>query len=109
MAGEGIDPTSPRARRMRENEELMEELNRRMERMLEEIRSDDQEEQDAPIAFLCECSRLDCRERVHLEPRLFDRIHRDPDVFILVPGHEIRDVERVVDQVGDFLIVRKLV
>ena len=108
--GEGIDPTSPRARRMRQNEELMEELNRRMERMLEEIREDEEEtDADAPIAFLCECSHVDCRERVHLEPSVFDRIHKDPDVFILVPGHEIPDVERIVDQMGDFLIVRKLV
>jgi hypothetical protein len=107
---EGIDPTSPRARRMRENEELMEELNRRMERMLEEIREDDETaDADDPIAFLCECSQLDCRERVRLEPSLFDRIHRDPDQFVLVPGHEVPDIERVVDQVGDVLIVRKLV
>jgi hypothetical protein len=96
---------------MRQNEELMEELNRRMERMLEEIREEEEGGADAddPIAFLCECSHLDCRERVHLEPSLFDRIHKDPDVFVLVPGHEIPDVERIVDQVGDFLIVRKLV
>ena len=95
---------------MRENEELMEELNRRMERMLEEIREDDEStDADEPIAFLCECSHLDCRERVHLEPSVFDRIHKDPEVFILVPGHEIPDVERIVDQMGDFLIVRKIV
>ena len=87
----------------------MEELNRRMERTLEEIRAEDDEDPDAPIAFLCECSQIDCRERIQLRPSRFDRIHRDPDVFILVPGHEIPDVERVVDQEDDFLIVRKLV
>jgi hypothetical protein len=87
----------------------MEELNRRMERMLEEIREDDETtDADDPIAFLCECSQVDCRERVHLEPSLFDRIHKDPEQFVLIPGHEIPDIERVVDQVGDFLIVRKL-
>jgi hypothetical protein len=109
MTGEGIDPTSPRARRLRQNEELMEELNRRMERMIDEIRDEADADRDAPIAFLCECSHLDCRERVHLEPSLFERIHRDPDVFVLVSGHEIPDIERVVDQMHDFLIVRKLV
>jgi hypothetical protein len=108
MPDVGIDPTSPRARRLRQNEELMEQLNRRIERTLDEIREDDDEERDAPIAFLCECSHLDCRARISLAPSRFDRIHRDPEVFILVPGHEIPDVERVVDQEGDFLIVRKL-
>lgn len=95
---------------MRANEELMEELNRRMERLLGEIREqDDDDDRDAPIAFLCECSHLDCRERINLEPSRFDRIHRDPDQFILVPGHEVPDVERVVDQFGDHLVVRKIV
>ena len=87
----------------------MEELNRRMERTLEEIREEEDDDRDAPIAFLCECSQLDCRERVHLTPSRFDRIHRDAEVFVLLPGHEIPDVERIVDQEGDYLIVRKLV
>lgn len=108
MPDEGLDPTSSRARRMRANEELMEELNRRIERSLGEIRAEEEEDRDAAIAFLCECSDPGCRERVHLEPSLFDRIHRDPEQFVVVPGHEVPEVERVVDQVGDFLIVRKL-
>ena len=109
MPDEPIDPTSPRALRMRKNEELMEQLNRRIERALGEIRDEEDEDPDAPIAFLCECSQLDCRERIRMSPSRFDRIHRDPDLFILSPGHEIPDVERVVDQEGESLIVRKLV
>jgi hypothetical protein len=109
MSGGEIDPTSPRARRMRANEELMEELNRRMERLLDDIREQDDEDRDAPIAFLCECSHLDCRERIEMEPSRFDRIHQDPEQFILVSGHEIADVERVVDQFPNHLVVRKLV
>ncbi|HTI34838.1 MAG TPA: hypothetical protein VL422_14250 [Miltoncostaea sp.] len=109
MSGGEIDPTSPRARRMRANEELMEELNRRMERLLDDIREQDDEDRDAPIAFLCECSHLDCRERIEMEPSRFDRIHQDPEQFILVSGHEIPDVERVVDQFPNHLVVRKLV
>jgi len=87
----------------------MEELNRRMEQTLEEIREEQDDDPDAPIAFLCECSRLDCRERIHLTPSRFDRIHRDSEAFVLVPGHEMPEVERIVDQEGDYLIVRKLV
>jgi hypothetical protein len=109
MSSGDIDPTSPRARRLRANEELMEELNRRIERMLGDIREEDDEERDAPIAFLCECSNLDCRERINLEPSRFDRIHQDPEQFILVPGHEMPEVERIVDQFGDHLVVRKIV
>ncbi len=109
MPDEGIDPGSPRAQRMRRNEELMEQLNRRIERTLDEIRDEADEDPDAPMAFLCECSRLECRERIEMTPSRFDRIHRDPDLFMLVQGHEMPDIERVVDQEGDVLIVRKLV
>ena len=104
-----MDPSSPSPRRARENEEIMEALNRRIEESLERIREEDDLDRDAPIAFFCECSDLGCRDRVHLEPGRFDGIHLDPEQFVVAPGHERIDVERVVDQEGDYLIVRKIV
>jgi hypothetical protein len=104
-----VDPSELSPRRLRENEELMESLNRRLEEVVEQIREEDDLDADAPIAFFCECSDLACRERVHLAPGRFQEIHRDSELFVLVPGHEILKVERVVDQEADFLIVRKLV
>jgi hypothetical protein len=95
-------------RRLRENEELMEALNLRMEASLGRIREEDGLPQDAPMALFCECSDLDCRDRVHVQPGRFDEIHADPEQFILVPGHEMLEVERVVDQESDYLIVRKI-
>ena len=87
----------------------METLNRRLEEVVERIREEDDLDADAPIGFFCECSDLDCRERVHAVPGRFEEIHRDSELFILVPGHERPEIERVVDQEADFLIVRKIV
>lgn len=87
----------------------MEALNQRMEESLDHIRAEDGLPRDAPMALFCECSDIDCRERVHLQPGRFDEIHADPERFVLVPGHERLDVERVVDQESDYLIVRKIV
>ena len=99
-------PAEPR--RLRANEQLMEQLNERMKTRLAEMREEDDEEVDAPFDFFCECSDLDCRLRISVRPRQYEAIHRDPEQFVLVPGHEVPAVERVVDQEGDYLIVRKI-
>ena len=42
-----------------------------------------------------------------ISPRRLEDIHADPDRFVLVPGHEIPAIERIVDQEDGYLIVRK--
>ena len=42
-------------------------------------------------------------------PSRLREIHRDPERFVLLPGHEIPSIERVVDQERGYLIVRKTV
>lgn len=106
----GHDPGLPASpRRLRENEDLMEDLNRRMKQRLEEIRVEDGEDPGAPFGFFCECSNLDCRERIEVRPRRYESIHADTERFILVPGHEIPAVETVVSEEDGYLVVRKLV
>lgn len=87
----------------------MESLNRELRRRTERIREEDDLDPDAPIAFFCECSDLDCRERIELMAGRFEEIHRERDLFVVAPGHERIEVERVVDQEGGYLIVRKTV
>lgn len=72
------------------------------------IRDEDDVDRGEPIAFFCECSDLACRARIHLVPQRFERIHADPEQFVLTPGHERPDIETVVDQEDDYLIVRKI-
>lgn len=97
-------------RRLVENEKVMEALNDRLARRVEEIRSDadaGETGDDDEVAFFCECSDLACRGRIRMSPARFRRIHRDPALFIVLPGHETLQVESVVDTWGDHLIVRK--
>lgn len=104
----GAQP-APSARRLRENEDLMEGMNQRMEDTVREIREEVGADPDAPFGFFCECSDLDCRERVTIRPSRLREIHRDSERFVVLPGHEIPRVERVVDQEDGYLIVRKIV
>lgn len=104
--GSGL-PASPR--RLRENEDLMEDLNRRVKERLEQIRVEDDEDPEAPFRFFCECSDLDCRERIEIRPRRYEAIHADTERFVLLPGHEIPAVETVVGEEDGYLVVRKIV
>ena len=103
-----MDPSSSSPRRLRENEDLMQSLNERMDDRTSAIRDEDHLDQGAPVAFFCECSDLSCRGRIQLSPATFHEIHRDTERFVLLPGHEIPAIERVVDEGDGFVVVRKI-
>ncbi|MDB5166220.1 MAG: hypothetical protein JWM37_292 [Candidatus Saccharibacteria bacterium] len=62
---------------------------------------------DVPIYFACECTRLDCEERIALTTEAFEALHRDRQQFVIKPGHETLAVENVVDTTPDYYVVRK--
>ena len=64
------------------------------ERVLESVGS-----LEGPLEFLCECSNEDCIETVALHPNL----------FVVTAGHEIPEVERVIDQGEGYVLVEKTV
>ena len=56
--------------------------------------------------FLCECGNPLCREGLQLTSAALGDLHAQPDLFVVLPGHEIPDVEEVVDRSNGYLIVR---
>lgn len=64
-------------------------------------------EEDALIAFRCECARLGCNQLLELTAGTYERVRANPRRFFLVPGHELPDVERVVEQTDDYFVVEK--
>ena len=59
----------------------------------------------APLAFACECSGETCLDTIPLTTQQFLAIASSPNRFIVLRGHESRDVEDVVAERDDFLIV----
>lgn len=57
--------------------------------------------------FLCECGNPLCTEGLTLTSAALAELHAAPDLFVVLPGHEIPDVEDVVDHSNGYLIVRK--
>ena len=90
-----------REERIAENESLFRAANERVA---------DWEERDREHAaglYFCECADPRCNEKVRLRPGDYERIRRDSDRFFVIPGHEVPDVETVVERHDDWAVVVK--
>lgn len=58
--------------------------------------------------FVCECSDPSCTHKVPASLAEYEEVREDPATFLLAPGHEERDIERVVSDRGHFRIVEKV-
>jgi hypothetical protein len=59
------------------------------------------------LDLICECSDVDCTERIDVGPREYERARSEPTLFLLEPGHERADVEEVLEENERFVLVRK--
>jgi hypothetical protein len=62
---------------------------------------------DLALLFYCECADEKCRERISLTPKEYAEQHRNSSQFILMPGHHIPTVERIVFEGDKYIIVEK--
>jgi hypothetical protein len=85
-----------RETRIAENEVLFREVNER--------RVADQPDL---VELTCECGRIDCHQQVRLEPGEYRAIRADPRRFFVLPGHEIEDVESVVERREGHWVIEK--
>jgi hypothetical protein len=58
--------------------------------------------------FVCECGELGCAEPIEMTLAEYESLRADPKRFAVKPGHEITDVERVVEEREGYFIVEKL-
>jgi hypothetical protein len=57
--------------------------------------------------FVCECGRLGCSEKVELSISEYEQVRSGFERFLVVPGHQMEDVEDVVEHHGSYLVVAK--
>src|SRR5215207_6394275 len=61
--------------------------------------------------FRCECSRIECSERIRLSRREWQEVRSRPERFVVAPGHTANDVdpglEEVIKKYEHFWIVEK--
>jgi hypothetical protein len=57
--------------------------------------------------FVCECGDMDCAAILRVDVQDYERVRSDPRRFLVKPGHEIPDLEDIVEQADGFVVVRK--
>ena len=58
--------------------------------------------------FVCECSDANCTHRLQVTLAEYEEVRADGATFMLAPGHEHADIERVVDEGPRFNVVEKV-
>jgi hypothetical protein len=59
------------------------------------------------IDVMCECGDTHCIQRITVEQPAYEAVRRDGAQFLVVPGHEIVDVETVVEKNSTYYVVKK--
>jgi hypothetical protein len=83
------------------NEALFRDVNERIAESAERFEAERTE-------FICECSDPNCTHRVSASLDEYENVRSEPTTFLLVPGHEEEDIERVVSDRGRFRVVEKV-
>jgi hypothetical protein len=63
---------------------------------------------DGSVAFVCECMDNGCTERVSMTLGEYEQIRADGNRFFVLVGHQVLDVEVVVETSDDYFVVSKL-
>jgi len=91
-----------RARKIGENEALYRAVNERIEGLSAAFGVITE-----TMTVVCECGDGACAEQIELSVDDYERVRSDPTLFVIRPGHEIPDVEDVVEQSDRYAVVRK--
>ena len=86
-------------KRLEHNEAVFKSVN-------EEI---DERAEDSPRTpeYVCECADAGCSATIRLSHAQYEHVRREPNWYAVLPGHEVPEVERVVQTFDDYLIVQK--
>lgn len=59
------------------------------------------------MTIVCECAEPACAEQIVLGVPTYERVRSDPTLFVLLPAHEMPEVEHVVERHSRYIVVRK--
>ena len=89
-----------RKERIIENEKLFREVNERVADLQANYSGPDPE-------WVCECGDETCFEKVAVPIEDYQQVRAHGDWFMITPGHEKADIERIVRENGEFVVVEK--
>jgi hypothetical protein len=89
-----------------ENESRFRLVNERLRDLVVDDAERHDEHPDA-LSVVCECGDVDCTEKIDVELATYEWIRAGSARFVIVPGHELPDSERVVRAGPGYSIVEK--
>ena len=93
-----------REKRLARNETLYREVNERVSEVAEKLLDTQLE---MPVSFICECGAGDCTEPILATLAEYQAIRAEPTRFLVVPGHELPEIESVVERRPAYFVVEK--
>ena len=105
----------PSLRRMAENQVVFRRLNEQIPKGLGALEKAAKSEghgeliqnTDMPLHFYCECSDENCRQRIILKTSEYKRLHQSKRQFVIIPGHEVPEIERSISKTKKYMVVEK--
>jgi hypothetical protein len=91
-----------RTERIGRNEDLFRKVNDQIEGVNEAFGTI-----TGTMSLLCECGKLECIEQIELTVEEYRRLRAEPTRFAVKPGHELPEVEQVVERQDGYFVVRK--
>jgi hypothetical protein len=89
-------------RRLASNESVFREVNEGIER------GQWPGEEVDPVRFRCECARLGCNLLLELTLSAYEQVRSDPRRFVMIDGHQVPELETVVQREPGYVVVEKL-
>ena len=65
------------------------------------------QDQSGLLTFMCECGRLGCNRLIQLTRAEYEALRGDSRRFAVLEGHELPEVEHVVERTERYLVVEK--
>jgi maleate cis-trans isomerase len=94
-----------REERLGANEALFREVNERVAEAAQQFVAD---ESQGPINFSCECGSAACTKQIAMTVTEYETVRAKGTRFAVVRGHEILEIEHVVERHPNYLVVEKL-
>jgi len=96
-------PMGEREKRLARNEVLYREVNERVSEVAEQFEA----ETDTPIGFICECGAAGCTDQIPMTLIEHETVRADPTRFAVAPGHEMLEIETIVERHPGYFVVEK--